>query len=133
MLAYFATLCGLGISVPLDKGLPFDELESSLQRSKADVLVFDSAHLDLVRELQARGSTQVADFISMGELEGFDDINHLMREGRAAREQGRDDYLRLPVDGQSHVHPCSSPPEPHLRPRPCSCLSTTSPPTSTLC
>lgn len=101
VLAYFATLCGLGISVPLDKGLPFDELESSLQRSKADVLVFDSAHLDLVRELQARGSTQVADFISMGELEGFDDINHLMREGRAAREQGRDDYLRLPVDGKA--------------------------------
>ena len=101
VLAYFATLCGLGISVPLDKGLPFDELESSLQRSKADVLVFDSAHLDLVRELQARGSTQVADFISMGELEGFDDINHLMRKGRAAREQGRDDYLRLPVDGKA--------------------------------
>ena len=54
MLGYFAALCGIGICVPLDKGLPYDELESSLARSYADVLIFDKAHLDVVEELKER-------------------------------------------------------------------------------
>lgn len=101
MLTYFATLCGLGISVPLDKGLPFDELETSLQRSKADVLVFDKSHLALVETLREKNSTQVTDYISMDELEGFDDVRGLMEAGRKARENGFDDYLRLPLDGKA--------------------------------
>lgn len=101
MLAYFATLCGLGVSVPLDKGLPLDELENSLQISRADVLVFDKAHLDLVRSLQEKNSTQVTDFISMDPLDGFDDISALMETGRTAMEGGYDDYLHLPIDGKA--------------------------------
>lgn len=101
MLTYFSTLCGLGISVPLDKGLPFDELETSLQRSKADVLVFDKSHLALVETLREKNSTQVTDYISMDELEGFDDVRGLMEAGRKARENGFDDYLRLPLDGKA--------------------------------
>ncbi len=101
MLTYFATLCGLGISVPLDKGLPFDELENSLQRSKADILVFDKAHLNLVKTLREKNSTQITDYISMDELECFEHIAALEKEGRAARENGCDDYLQLPLDGKA--------------------------------
>lgn len=101
MLTYFATLCGLGVSVPLDKGLPLDELESSLQRSRADVLVFDNAHLDLVKTLQEKNSTQVTDFIAMNPLEGYEDISVLMEKGRSAMAEGFHDYLHLPIDGKA--------------------------------
>ena len=38
---YISNLLGGIVSVPLDKDLPYDELERSLIRSKADVIVFD--------------------------------------------------------------------------------------------
>ena len=40
VLAYVAVLNGTGIAVPLDKGLPEEETESSLQRSYADCIIF---------------------------------------------------------------------------------------------
>jgi long-chain acyl-CoA synthetase len=42
MVSYFATLGGIGISVPLDRALPYEEMESSLARSYADIVVFDN-------------------------------------------------------------------------------------------
>ncbi|MGN0714063.1 MAG: AMP-binding protein, partial [Anaerovoracaceae bacterium] len=58
--SYFAVLGGLGICVPLDKGLPYEELESSLARSYADVLIFDPAHKEQVETLKAAGTTDSA-------------------------------------------------------------------------
>ena len=40
ILSYVAVLNGTGIAVPLDKGLPEEETESSLQRSYADCIIF---------------------------------------------------------------------------------------------
>ena len=40
-LAHISNLLGGIVSVPLDKDLQYDELERSLIRSKADVIVFD--------------------------------------------------------------------------------------------
>ena len=40
VLTYLATMNGTGITVPLDKGLPEEEIESLLQRSYADCIVF---------------------------------------------------------------------------------------------
>lgn len=100
MLGYFAALCGIGICVPLDKGLPYDELESSLARSYADVLIFDKAHLDVVEELKEKKNTKVSEYICMDEIEGYDSINHMMLEGRDALEGGFDEYLTLPIDAE---------------------------------
>ena len=100
MLGYFATLCGLGICVPLDRGLPYDELESSLIRSHADILIFDSGLKDVVAELQTKNSTNVSQYICMEQLDGFEDLNALMEEGQKAMDSGFDEYLTLPLDGK---------------------------------
>ena len=68
MVSYFAVLGGLGICVPLDKGLPYEELESSLARSYADVLIYDPAHQEQVDKLKAEGKTKVSAYICMDEL-----------------------------------------------------------------
>ena len=97
MESYFAVLCGIGICVPLDKGLPYEELESSLSRSQADVLIFDPSHLEDVKKLMESGATKVSEYISMEPLEGFTDISALREEGRSIMEQGNNAYLNLPI------------------------------------
>ena len=67
-MAYFAVLCGLGITVPLDKGLPYEETENSLIKSRADVLLFDKMHLDLVEELKKNGTTGVTEYYALEDI-----------------------------------------------------------------
>lgn len=81
LVSYFAVLGGLGICVPLDKGLPYEELESSLVRSEADILIFDPAHKDQVEKLKAEGKVAVKTYISMETLEGYPSVYDYMREG----------------------------------------------------
>lgn len=101
ILTYFATLCGIGISIPLDKGLPYEELESSLCRSYADILVFDPAHKDLVEQLKSSDATKVSTFICMDKLEGYPSIPALLEEGRAIWEKGDHSYASLPIDAKA--------------------------------
>lgn len=46
VISYLAVMGGIGSVIPLDKGLPYEEVESSIERSYADVLIFDYAHKD---------------------------------------------------------------------------------------
>lgn len=101
MLGYFATLCGIGVCVPLDKGLPYEELESSLKRSYADILIFDPANKEDIEKLKTCGKTSVTEYVSMDELEGYADIKALIKEGQSALNEGFDDYLKLPIDNKA--------------------------------
>ena len=98
MESHFAALGGLGYSVPLDKGLPYEELESSLVRSYADVLVFEAAQIADIERLKAQGKTQVQEYICMDELEGYLSIPQLRAEGEKLLAEGFDEYLSLPID-----------------------------------
>lgn len=97
-LGYFSTLSGLGMCVPLDKALPYDELESSLARSYADVLIFDKAHVENVEKLKAEGKTSVTEYICMDNIEGYPTVEEIILEGKKAMEAGNDRYLSLPID-----------------------------------
>lgn len=101
ILSYFTACCGLGICVPLDKGLPYEELESSLARSYSDVLIFDPAHKDDIERIEAEGKTKVSTFICMEQMEGYDSIKDVMEEGRSAMEQGDSSYMNLPIDNEA--------------------------------
>ena len=99
MLGYYAHTCGLGIVVPLDKGLPLEELEMSLSRAKADVLLFDKDHLDLVERLRANSDFAGMTFICMDSIEGFECIPQLLESGKNAPAEAIEAYRALPVDG----------------------------------
>ena len=64
ILTYLSVLCGVGIIVPLDKELTEPEILLSLERSRADAVVFDEKHKDLMLRLQESGETGVQHFIS---------------------------------------------------------------------
>ena len=56
-LTYTTTLNGVGVTVPLDKGLPEQEIESLLQRSFADAIVFESSYLEIMNRIHERNNT----------------------------------------------------------------------------
>ena len=70
-LAYLTAMCGLGICVPLDKGLPYAELKTSILKSGSTVLIFDKKHAKLAEQLQKEAAdpmstpTAVAKYICM--------------------------------------------------------------------
>ena len=101
MIGYYAHLCGLGITVPLDKGLPIEELEMSMIRAKADALLFDKDHLDLVETLKKNEECKDVLFICMDESEGYLSLPKLMDESLALGEEGLTEYRNLPVDGKA--------------------------------
>lgn len=98
ILGYFATLCGIGVCVPLDKGLPYEELESSLARSYSDVLIFDKDHKADVERIKASAKIQVKTFIAMDEIEGYESVYDYIEKGRAAIDSGNTEYMDLPID-----------------------------------
>ena len=107
MLTYYTTQCGLGIVVPLDKGLPYEELELSLIRAKADILVFDPEQLDLVEELQRNRRTQVELYVSMDPIPGYADFQEVLQRGHKMLDEieekegkGNAPFQKLRIDGK---------------------------------
>ena len=98
MISHYAVQCGNGVSVPLDKGLPLEELENSLILSEAEVLIFDKDHLELAKRVKFFQRTRVSLFICMDDIPGFDSISQLIREGGDAIYDGDNSYTRLPID-----------------------------------
>ena len=59
ILSYVTILNGVGIAIPLDKGLPEQEIITSLQRSKADVIIFEENMADLMKKIKDENTTNL--------------------------------------------------------------------------
>ena len=73
-LTYAAVLSGVGVTVPLDKGLQESETIVSLQRSKADAIVFDKEYLELAKKIRNENNTNLKYFICMDSNEDKDNL-----------------------------------------------------------
>ncbi len=98
VLTHLANLLGGIVSVPLDKDLQYDELESSIIRSKADCIVFDEKLTDKITEIKKNGRTNLTEYICMSEIEGFKSIKELMQNGQEAIKNGQKDYIDAKID-----------------------------------
>lgn len=90
---YLATLNGVGIVVPLDKSLPEQEIALSLERSYADVVVFDGKYLEAMKEIK-KNQSNIKYFISMDETKENDFIYYqdLVKKGKEKLKQGDTSY-----------------------------------------
>lgn len=98
VVAHLANLMGGIVCVPLDKDLQFDELESSLIRSKADAIVFDAKLTDLMKQLKENGKTNLTEYICMSENEGFKSFEEIKDLGEDLLENGNKDFLNAKID-----------------------------------
>ena len=97
-LAHLSNLLGGIISVPLDKDLQYDELENSLIRSKAECIIFDEKQTEKMKEIKEKNKTQLKEYISMVEIEGFESVKELINKGEKLLEEGKKDYLTAQID-----------------------------------
>ena len=97
-LGHLTSLLGGIVSIPLDKDLQIDELESSLMRSKADAIYFDEKYIEKIEEIKNRNNTNVKEYICMSKLAGYKDINTLKEEGQKLLEEGNKEYISAKID-----------------------------------
>lgn len=98
VITHMANLLGGMVSIPLDKELQVEELESCLVRSKADVLVFDEKYLENIEEIKKRGNVAIENYICMRPQEGYEDIPTLKQQGKEILEAGNTEYLETKID-----------------------------------
>ena len=99
VLTHLANLLGGSVSVPLDKDLQYDELESSIIRSKADCIVFDEKLTDQINEIKEKGNTAIKEYICMSENDfGYKSVKELMQEGEKLLAEGQKDFLNAKID-----------------------------------
>ena len=98
VVAHLSNLLGGIVSVPLDKELQVDELESCLERSKAEVVVFDEKYIENIEEIKKRGTTKLQKYICMSEQEGYEDFWELKKQGEKILKQGQREYTKAKID-----------------------------------
>lgn len=98
VITHLANLLGGILSIPLDKELQIEELESCLVRSKADVVVFDEKYKGNIEEIRRRGNTKLKDYICMSEQEDYLSIPELKKQGKEIYEEGNKEYIETKID-----------------------------------
>lgn len=100
VLSYITTLFGLGVVVPLDKGLPEKEVTDSIIRSDADAIIFDKKFLDIMMNFKENNTSNVKEFICMSdvECEGIKSLPKIKAQGKELFEKGDNEFESLPID-----------------------------------
>ncbi len=102
-LAYLATLCGVGTVVPLDKSLPFGEIEGLLQRSYANAVFFENKYSEIMEKIKENGTTDLEQYICMEEpeKEGFLSFRSLLQKGEELLKNGDTRFQNTTIDPES--------------------------------
>lgn len=95
-VSYFATMIGGGVVVPIDKELGTGELEDSLIRSEASLIVYDSKYEDKINEIKANGKTSLTEYVS-SEGDGLT-FWEMIEKGRALVESGDTSFTSVDAD-----------------------------------
>ena len=100
ILSYITTLNGVGIAVPLDKGLPEQEIILSVQRSKADAIIFEENMIDLMKKIKKENETNLTQYILMDDVkeEGVLNLNKLIETGKEEVNKGNKEYIDAEID-----------------------------------
>jgi len=103
VVSHFAAICSGAISVPLDKGLMQDETESCLQRSEAQILIFDKDHMDQVKIMCQKPEFKNVRFVCMNDTDDMPDkvetLGKYMELGKKYLDKGSKDYDDVVING----------------------------------
>lgn len=99
-VTYMATICGVGIIVPLDKELPVNEVENLMKRSDADCIVYSSRQKEKIESLKSKLNKNVR-FIEMDKGQS-DNISYsydqLLKQGYKYIAKKDSTYLDRDID-----------------------------------
>ena len=96
--SYISVLLGGGTVVPLDKGLPYDEIKLSIERSESKVIFFDKANEAVIEQIMKENTNQDLKAVSLERESEHETFYDLLRKGRALRNQGELGYDDIEID-----------------------------------
>ena len=92
---------GHGIAVPLDKGLPDDEIEMSLKKSKAEIIFCEEAYLETIKNIMLKGETSLKKIICMEKIDRTENIKELVEKGEDLISEGDRRFIDSKIDLES--------------------------------
>lgn len=101
-VGYLATVNGTGIIVPLDKGLPEQEIEDSLKRSKCEAVIFSNEYVETIKTIKKSGNTKVEHLICMDDIseEGILSMKKLIDEGNELIKNGDRKFIDAEINNE---------------------------------
>lgn len=101
-LTYFTVIDGVGVTVPLDKGLPEAEIELSLKRSRAELIVFDKEYEEVITSIINKSTTNLVEAICMHKPESdkYKTIEDVRKLGKAELEKGNREYIDAEINNK---------------------------------
>lgn len=98
VLAYCAIIGGVGTAVPLDKGLPEEEIEMSIKKSKAEMIFCEEAYLEAIKNIMVKGETNLKRIICMEVLDRTENIRELVEKGEELIEKGERSFVDAEIN-----------------------------------
>ena len=99
-VSYMATVCGLGIIVPLDKELPSEEIVGLINRADCDVIIYSKKKKEKIHKIKDQLKKDIM-YINM-EIDEHNkeeySFDKLIQEGDALMDLGKKEYRYLDVD-----------------------------------
>ena len=99
-LSYISILMGNMVAVPLDKGLTEIEIENSIIRSKAEVIIFFFFLEEIISNIKANGKTELTDYICMEENLKYKNLYDIIENGKKMRSEGNSEYENAEIDSE---------------------------------
>ncbi len=100
-LSYMAMLAGVGIAVPVDRELPYNELENLVKRSKSAAIIYSPKKVEDIKKIK-ENVPEVEYFIEMksdAELKDKDvGINYLIENGKRIIKSGDDFFEKIEIN-----------------------------------
>ena len=96
-IAYLSIVCGTGTVVPLDKSLPENELESLIERSKAEAIICSQKYVEILKK------TKLKYIISMDlekDNDGIISQKRLISEGIQLVKSGNISFTNAKIDNE---------------------------------
>ena len=100
MLSYISTLYGNNIVVPLDKGLPNGEIKDLVQRSRANIIIFEDAYMDIAKEMKEENWGNLEQYICMQENDTFKNLEEVMEDGKKHLKNDKSIILISPLGSE---------------------------------
>ena len=100
-VSYLAVINGVGIIIPLDKGLPVEEIILSLERSKADAIIFDEPHIEEILKVKEKNKN-IQTYICMNDVENNDFLSFktLLKDGEKLLQNGNEEYINAEISDE---------------------------------
>lgn len=103
MVAYYATITGDKIIVPLDKSLPDNEIISLAVRSEAKAIIFESKYMEIIKKIKDENLSSIEKFICFDLEDDEDDIlsyKKLLEKGKELLNSGDRSFLDTEMDSE---------------------------------